>query len=89
MALIKVPNLEFFWRWWSVQLGILSASLSAAAVAYGTMLSISPALVAGVPPVIGTMLTAGAMVSAAAGVWLRRYVQPKLPSNTDGGYYGK
>lgn len=78
MAMKKVTDVKFFWRWWSVQLGTLSASLAAAATAYGATYAIAPSLVAGVPQWVGVVVTAGAMLTAAAGVWLRRFVQEGL-----------
>jgi hypothetical protein len=74
----KVSDLHNFWKWWSVQLGLLSASLSAAATAYGAIYVLAPDLVSGLPRWVGVGITGGAMFSAAASVWVRRWVQPKL-----------
>lgn len=74
----KVSDIQNFWKWWSVQLGVLSASLSAAATAYGAALAVSPSLVAGLPDWFGAVITGGAMLTAAAGVWARSFVQAGL-----------
>ena len=79
----KVLDIHNFWKWWSVKLGMLSASLSAAATAYGAIYVLAPDLVAGVPRWVGVGITGGAMFSAFASVWTRGVVQPKLQEKCD------
>lgn len=83
MALEKVPDHKYFWKWWSVQLSVLSGSLSAAALAYGGIMLTAPALVADIPKWVGVVTTGGAMFSAFAGAWVRQFIQPKLWSDSD------
>lgn len=74
----KVEDIQNFWKWWSVQMATLSASLSAAAAAYGAIALTAPALVEDIPKWVGLFITLGAMGSAIASAWLRGVVQPKL-----------
>lgn len=74
----KVPDLHNFWKWWSVQLGVLTTALGAAATAYGSVLLIDRDLVSGLPSWFGVVLTLGITITAFLGVYARRFAQPKL-----------
>lgn len=77
-------DVEHFWRFWSVRLGLLSGACSAAAGAYAACNALAPKLVEGVPQWTLTALVLGAMVFAFAGVIARGIDQPKLrPDPTD------
>jgi len=75
----KIPDSHNFWRFWSVRLSILSGAISAAALAYGAMLTIDRSLVAGFPQWAGLALTGSAMVTAFAASIARGILQPDLP----------
>jgi uncharacterized membrane protein YesL len=74
----KVPDLHNFWKWWSVQLGILTTALGAAATAYGGLLLIDRDLVSGMPQWVGVVISMGTMISAFLSVYVRRLAQPNL-----------
>jgi hypothetical protein len=74
-----VPDIRNWHRWWSVRFGALSGACTAAATAYAAMRTIAPRLVEGVPQVILTSLTVGAMGFGAAGFMARFIDQPNLP----------
>lgn len=84
----KVPDVHNFWKWWSVQLGVLSGALAAAATAYGTVALIDRDLVSGLPQWFGVTITLGITLTAFLGVYARRLSQPKL-ENSDAGEISK
>jgi hypothetical protein len=76
---VLIEDIHNFWRFWSVQLGVLSGAFGVTALAYAGIYAIAPPLVAGLPAWFGTGVTAGATFCAFAGVYARRWSQPALP----------
>ncbi len=72
----KVPDLHNFWKWWSVQLGLLTTALGAMVTAYGGIVLIDRELVSGLPQWFGVALTLGTTISAGLAVYARRFSQP-------------
>lgn len=67
-------------RWRSMQFGGIGVAFGAALTAYGTALSISPAVVSSIPHWVLTVLTAGTMLAPIASMVARVIDQPNLPA---------
>lgn len=71
----KVSDIHNFWRWWSVQLALVSSVLAAITAAYVT-------LPADWLPHLPEWLRAGmawaTLITAGASAWARGVLQPKL-----------
>lgn len=73
-----VADIHNFWRWWSVQLGLLAGAFGAAATAYAGMLVLVPQWGNQMPSWFGLVVCGGSSACAFAGVLARRWAQDGL-----------
>ena len=75
-----IGDIHNYWRFRSVQWGLVGAGAGAALAAYGTALAVSPAVVSGVPHWLLTVLTLVSMLAPMASMLARALAQPNLPT---------
>lgn len=75
-----VDDIHNFWRFRSVQFGVVAAAFMAPLTFYGACLVISPTIVSGIPHWFLTLCSVGGMVSSALGVFFRGVKQGNLPA---------
>ncbi|MGG6461414.1 hypothetical protein [Solilutibacter silvestris] len=75
-----VPDIHNFWKWWSVQLGLISFVLTGLAATYSNL---PVDWTAGIPAWVKTALAAAAMLSSASALVMRGIQQPKLTATPD------
>lgn len=71
----KVDDIQNFWKWWSVQLAVLSTVFSAITLAY---MGLPPDWLPGIPQWAKTALAVGSLVTAGGAAWVRGISQPNL-----------
>lgn len=74
----KIDDIHNFWRFRSVQFGLLAGVFMAPLTFYGACLVISPTIVSGIPHWFLTMCAFGGMLSSGLGVLYRGIKQPNL-----------
>jgi hypothetical protein len=74
-----IEDIHNWRRFHSVQLNMIGGAFGAALTAYGSALAISPAIVAGIPHWVLTVLCVGSMAFAFGAAAARAIDQPNLP----------
>lgn len=70
-----IPDINNFWRFWSVRLAILSGAFSAVTAAY---IALPPDWLPGIPQAAKTVLAFGALCTAFGAALARGVVQSNL-----------
>lgn len=83
MKMQLIDDIHNFWRFRSVQFGVLAAAFMAPITFYGACLVISPSIVSGIPHWLLTGCAFGGMVSSGIGVVSRGIKQNNLPGKPD------
>jgi hypothetical protein len=73
-----VDDIEHFWKFWSVRLGVLAAACGAGLAAWGAANAIDPRLVRHFPQWTLDALSFGSVIFSTAAVLARAVAQPRL-----------